>query len=725
MTVEHIRTCNLCEALCGLRIEVDGERIVSIRGDDEDPFSRGHICPKAPALAELHDDPDRLRTPMRRTAHGWEELGWDEALDEAARRIHEVQERHGRDAMAVYVGNPNVHNLGALVFGPRFLRRLRTKNRYSATSVDQLPHMLASYLMLGHQLLLPVPDVDRTSLMVVLGANPLVSNGSLMTAPGMARRLRALRERGGRLVVIDPRRTETAARADQHLFIRPGTDALLLLGMLHTIFAEDRVRLRHLREVVDGVEQLRALVRDYSPEVVAPRCGIEAPVIASLARALAEAEAAVCYGRIGTSTQLHGGVCTWLVYALNIVTGHFDHPGGFMLTTPAVDPIGTLGGLVGPGSFGRWRSRVRGLPEFAGELPVATLADEILTEGKGQVRGLVTVAGNPVLSTPNGARLARGLEQLESYVAVDFYLNESTRHAHLVLPPTSPLERSHYDLVLHVLAVRNTAKLSPPLFQAGPGQRHDWQILHGLTTRLSKLRGNQPLGERITDEAMRRLGPERIVDLGLRMGPYGVKARGLSMLSLAALRRQPHGVDLGPLEPRLPGRLPKGRIELVPALMVDGLARLRAELLEPRPTNIDDSARATEPLQLIGRRQLRTNNSWMHNVPGLVSGKPRCTLLMHPDDARARSLEDGDEVSIESRVGRVIAPLTLTTDMMPGVVSLPHGFGHGHPGVRMRVAQAHAGVSLNDLTDETRIDALSGNAALSGVPVTVAASRPD
>ncbi len=716
----HFRTCNLCEAMCGLRIEVEGERVLSIRGDDEDPFSAGHLCPKAPALAELHADPDRLRKPMRRTATGWQEVGWDEALDEAATRIHALQERHGRDAMAAYLGNPNVHNLGAQVFAPRFLRRLRTRNLYSATSVDQLPHMLAAYLMFGHQLLLPVPDIDRTSLLVVIGANPMVSNGSLMSAPGMARRLRELKARGGRLVVIDPRRSETAARADQHLFIRPGTDALLLLALLHTVFAEERVRLRHLEGVVDGVARLRALVRDYSPQRVAPLTGIDAETIAGLARALAEADGGVCYGRIGTSVQPYGALCAWLINALNLVTGHLDHEGGAMFTSPAVDILAMPAGMgVSRGGFGRWRSRVRGLPEFGGELPVATMADEMLTEGKGQIRGLVTVAGNPVLSTPNGAKLERALGDLDFYVAVDFYLNETTRHAHLVLPPTSPLERSHYDLVFHLLAVRNTANYSPALFEPGPGQRHDWQILHELTTRLSVRRGGYPLAERLADAALGRMGPERVVDLGLRMGPHGLRARGRGMLSLAALRRQPHGIDLGPLEPRLPARLPGGRIELVPAPLVADLTRLRAELVDRVEADPLEDRRAT--LQLIGRRQLRTNNSWMHNVPTLVSGKPRCTLMMHPHDAAARSVEEGDPVCIESRVGRVVAPVTITTEVMPGVVSLPHGFGHARAGMRMQVAQAHAGVSINDLTDETRIDALCGNAALSGLAVTVTA----
>ncbi len=708
--------------MCGLKIEAQGDRVVSIRGDEDDPFSRGHLCPKAPALAGLHADPDRLRQPMRRTGDTWTTIGWDEALDEAAQGMHRVQQSHGRDALAAYVGNPNVHNLGALVFGPRLLRTLRTKNRYSATSVDQLPHMLASYLMFGHQLLLPVPDIDHTSLLLVLGANPMVSNGSLMTAPGMAARLRALRDRGGRLVVVDPRRSETAARADQHLFIRPGTDALLLLAMLHTIFAEDRVRLRHLGKVVDGLDTVRTLVAEFSPAQVAPLTGIDADTISGLARSLAEVDAGVCYGRIGTSLQPHGGLCAWLTLVLNIVTGHLDRVGGAMFTTPAVDIIDAPKGLgVGRGSFGRWRSRVRDLPEFGGELPVATMADEMLTEGPGQVRGLLTMAGNPVLSTPNGARLDQALEGLDYYVAVDFYLNETTRHAHLILPPTSPLERSHYDLIFNVLAVRNTAKLSPALFEPGPDQRHDWQILSGLTRRLARLRGGHSVGERITDAMLERLGPDRVVDLGLRAGPHGVRSGRLRGLTAARLRSRPHGVDLGALESCLPGRLPGGRIALAPEAMVEALGRLRAELREDAESL---EVQPGEPsLRLIGRRQLRTNNSWMHNVPNLVSGKPRCTLLMHPSDAEPRGLAAGDEVTVTSRVGQVQVAVELTAEVMPGVVSLPHGFGHARPGTKtkMKVARAHAGVSINDLTDEQRVDTLCGNAALSGVAVTVTA----
>ncbi len=570
----HFRTCSLCEAMCGIRMEVDeDDRITSIRGDEEDPFSRGHICPKAVALRDLHEDPDRLREPMRRVGDRWERVSWDAALDEAASLMHEVQVRHGRDAMATYLGNPAVHNLGAMLVGPVFLRTLRTRHGYSATSVDQLPHMLAAHLMFGHQLLLPIPDVDRTEWMLIVGANPLASNGSLMTAPDIKRRLHAIQERGGKVVVVDPRRTQTAALADEHVFVRPGTDAWLLLGMLHTLFDEGLARPGRLATFTDGLDTVREVAARFAPERTAPRTGVEAEVVRRLARELAGAKRAVVYGRIGASVQAFGTLCQWLVNVLNVVTGNLDREGGAMFTKPAVDVLRAPRGLgASPGSFGRWKSRVRGLPEFGGELPVATLAEEILSEGEGQVRGLFTMAGNPVLSTPNGRQLERALASLEAMVSVDFYLNETTRHANVILPPTGPLEHSHYDVVFHLLAIRNTAKYAPALFEPAPGALHDWQILLALTTRLEAqrkpgLKGR--VGRSVRDRLFTKLGPEGIIDLGLRAGPH-------PGLRLKRLRDAPHGVDLGPLEPSLPERLFRDRIALAPAPIVEDLARLEA-----------------------------------------------------------------------------------------------------------------------------------------------------
>ena len=708
----HFRTCHLCEAMCGIAIDLEGDRIVAVRGDKDDPFSRGHICPKAVALQDVHEDPDRLRQPLRRTATGWEEVSWEAALAEAATRLAAVQRAHGRNAVAFYQGNPVVHNHGAILFGQLFQRSLKSRSRYSATSVDQLPQMLASLLMFGHQLLLPIPDVDRTDFLLVLGANPLVSNGSILTAPGIERRLKALKARGGRLVVVDPRRTETAALADLHLPIRPGGDAFLLSALIHTLALEKRLTPGRLAAFTDGLDALIAAVEPFSPEAVAGRTGIEAATIRSLARDFAEAPSAVAYGRVGTCTQEFGGLASWLVNVLNVVTDNLDRPGGAMFPNPAVDIV-AFGDRIGQrGHFDKGRSRVRGLPEFGGEWPAAVLAEEIETPGEGQVRALVTSAGNPVLSTPNGARLDRALGSLEFMVSIDLYLNETTRHAHLILPPTFALERSHYDLVFHALAVRDTAKFSEPLFPAPTGSRHDWQILLELAERLEKARGEGGLRSWLTHRVFSALGPDGLVALLLRFGPRGAGfvpfGRGLT---LGRLRREPHGIDFGPLEPSLPRRLytKTRRIELAPGRLVEDLKRLRLGL--EAPTN--------GRLALIGRRELRSNNSWMHNSERLVKGKERCTLLMHPQDASARGLSDGECVRVASRAGVVEAPLELSDEMRPGVVSLPHGWGHRRAGTRLRVAEARPGVSFNDLSDEGLVDPLCGTARLNDVPVEV------
>ncbi|MBX3248926.1 MAG: molybdopterin oxidoreductase family protein [Myxococcales bacterium] len=726
MTRTAYTTCALCEAMCGLRVEVAGDRVVEIRGDEDDPFSRGHVCPKALALQDLHEDPDRLRRPMRRVGDTWEPLGWDEAIAFAADRIHDLQRRHGGDAFAAYLGNPTAHNLGAIVYAPLVLKSLRTKHRYSATSVDQLPHMFASFFVLGHQLLFAIPDLDRTDLFIAFGANPLASNGSIMTAGDVRGRLRAIRERGGRVVYFDPRRTESAKAADAHHFIRPGTDAFVLLAMLHVVFAEGLVKLGRLASSCERLDVLEAVTKAYTPERAERVSGVPAATTRALARELATTERALVYGRVGACVQEHGGLAAWALLALNLVTGHFDEPGGVMFPTPAVDVIrGGAGVGISRGSFGRWKSRVRGLPEFGGELPVACLAEEITTPGEGRVRGLLTICGNPVLSTPNGAQLERALAGLDFMVSVDPYLNETTRHAHLILPPVSPLERDHYDLVFHAVAVRNTAKWSPAVFPKPEGARDDGEILGALLEAIEHRRGR--LTKRaLRATALRRLGARRVVDLGLRVGPYGAGVAGVAVgerglvrargdLSVAALERAPHGVDLGPLERCMPDRLPRrdGRrvIDLAPQLLVDDLRRL-----DEYERRLDDASPA---LSLIGRRQLRSNNSWMHNAPQLMKGRDRCTLLMHPSDAEARGLASGDRVRVASRVGEVEAPLEVSDEVMPGVVSLPHGFGHHRPGVRLRVAAESPGVSLNDLTDDRALDLLTGTAVLNGTPVEV------
>ncbi|AXS88436.1 TPA: molybdopterin oxidoreductase family protein [Pseudomonas aeruginosa] len=697
----HYRACHLCEAICGLAIETESDeggvpRIRSIKGDPQDSFSRGHVCPKAVALQDIQDDPDRLRQPLRRVGSEWQPIGWDEAFALVASRLGEIRERHGNDAVAVYQGNPSVHNYGLMTHSNYFLGLLKTRNRFSATSVDQLPHHLVSQQMYGHGLLIPIPDIDHTDFMLVLGGNPLASNGSIMTVPDVEKRLKALKARGGRLVVVDPRRSETAAIADRHLFIRPGQDAALLLGILNTLFEENLGRPTPLP--VDGLERVREAVAAFDAESMSARCGVPAESIRQLARDFAAAERAVCYGRMGVSTQAFGTLCQWLVQLINLVTGNLDRVGGALCTSPALDLVASTSG----GHFGRWRSRVSGLPEYGGELPVAALAEEILGEGEGQVRALVTVAGNPVLSTPNGRRLEQALDGLEFMLSIDLYINETTRYADLILPPTAPLEHDHYDTTFNVFAVRNVTRFNEAVLPRPEGALHDWEIFVGLARAFAARNGL---------ELKPTLEPQQMIDLGLRAGAYGDRSE--HRLSLATLREHPHGIDLGPLRPNLAPRLKTAgqRIQAAPPLFVDDLQRFAAQ---PLP--------ASDQLLLIGRRHVRSNNSWMHNYHRLVKGKPRHQLLMHPRDLEGRGLVDGQRVRVRSRVGSVEVEVAASSEMMPGVVSLPHGWGHARPGVQLAIARAQAGVSANDLTDERHLDLLSGNAALNGLPVEVEAA---
>ncbi|HHK0274488.1 TPA: molybdopterin oxidoreductase family protein [Pseudomonas aeruginosa] len=697
----HYRACHLCEAICGLAIETESDeggvpRIRSIKGDPQDSFSRGHVCPKAVALQDIQDDPDRLRQPLRRVGSEWQPIGWDEAFALVASRLGEIRERHGNDAVAVYQGNPSVHNYGLMTHSNYFLGLLKTRNRFSATSVDQLPHHLVSQQMYGHGLLIPIPDIDHTDFMLVLDGNPLASNGSIMTVPDVEKRLKALKARGGRLVVVDPRRSETAAIADRHLFIRPGQDAALLLGILNTLFEENLGRPTPLP--VDGLERVREAVAVFDAESMSVRCGVPAESIRQLARDFAAAERAVCYGRMGVSTQAFGTLCQWLVQLINLVTGNLDRVGGALCTSPALDLVASTSG----GHFDRWRSRVSGLPEYGGELPVAALAEEILGEGEGQVRALVTVAGNPVLSTPNGRRLEQALDGLEFMLSIDLYINETTRYADLILPPTAPLEHDHYDTTFNVFAVRNVTRFNEAVLPRPEGALHDWEIFVGLARAFAARNGL---------ELKPTLEPQQMIDLGLRAGAYGDRSE--HRLSLATLREHPHGIDLGPLRPNLAPRLKTAgqRIQAAPPLFVDDLQRFAAQ---PLP--------ASDQLLLIGRRHVRSNNSWMHNYHRLVKGKPRHQLLMHPRDLEGRGLVDGQRVRVRSRVGSVEVEVAASSEMMPGVVSLPHGWGHARPGVQLAIARAQAGVSANDLTDERHLDLLSGNAALNGLPVEVEAA---
>jgi anaerobic selenocysteine-containing dehydrogenase len=717
------RTCPLCEATCGLEIEVkDDGGIGRIRGDRDDVFSHGFICPKGSTLKQLHEDPDRLRTPMVRNDDGeLDAATWDEAFAEIARRMPPILEQHGRDAVAIYLGNPTVHSLSASLYSRFLVRALGTSNVYSASTVDQRPKEVSSGLLFGTSISFAVPDLDRTSYLLLLGANPFESNGSLATAPDWPGRLERIVERGGRVVVVDPKRTKTAEQASEHVPIRPGTDALFLMAMVHVLFEEGLVHLGRLDEFVAGVQAVEKAARDFSPEAVAPVTAIGAGTIRRLTREVAAAETAAVYGRIGTCTQEFGTLASWLVDVLNILTGNLDRPGGAMFAKPASGGQTTAGtpGKARGVTLGRRASRVRGLPESYGELPVVCLAEEIETPGDGQIRALITVGGNPALSAPNSSRLQPALASLEFMVSVDPYVNETTGNADVILPSPSILTKSHYDVAFYQFALRNVANYSPPVLPPEDGAMDEWKsiaklaliaqgmgadadpaALDDLVIRGMAERAGLDPDETIA-ELTPRVGPERMLDLMLRTGPY--------KLTLDELLDHPHGIDLGQLEPRVPDvlRTESGMIEMAAEPLLADVLRLKAAL----------GRRANGGLVLIGRRHLRSNNSWMHNVGVLMKGKPRCTLQIHPDDAGRLGL--GEKAKVTSHTGAVVADVEVTDAVMPGVVSLPHGWGHDLPGVEMHIARANAGVNSNILADNDLFDPLSGNAVLNGVPVEV------
>jgi anaerobic selenocysteine-containing dehydrogenase len=686
------RACNLCEAICGLEFRIDGAAIVAIRGDAADPFSRGHLCPKAVALKDIHEDPNRLRAPLVKRDGRWQSIGWDEAFALAGERLGAVVEAHGDDAVGMYIGNPSVHNSGTLLNVGLVARALKTHNVFSATSVDQLPQQLVAYLMFGHQFLIPIPDIDRTDFFLVLGGNPIASNGSMMTVPDVAKRLKALQARGGRLVVIDPRRTETAEVASEHHFIRPGTDAALLMALINVIVAEQRSRITHA-DRLEGLDAALAAIAHVTPARAARVTGIEEDTIVRLAREFAGAERAVCYGRLGTTLQAFGTLNQWIVQLLNLVTGNLDREGGALLTHP-------LFPMTGPGTrrghFGVQRSRVSGVAGFAGELPSAVIAEEILTPGRGQIRAMVTVAGNPVLSTPDGRRLDRAFEALEFMVAVDIFLNETTRHADLILPPASSLKHDHYDTVFNAFAVRNVARYNPAIWSRGEDERLDWEILGALASAIARKLGRETRAPQSTRDAV-----QRALEAGGRM-------------TLEELCKHESGLDLGPLRPSLFERLETAdrKLQCAPPDILADLARFDAEVLD---------APAASGLTLIGRRHVRSNNSWMHQSHRLVKGKPRHQLMMHARDAAALGIADGSRARVTSATGTLSVDVEITDDIMPGVVSLPHGWGHDRPGTRLGLAHDNPGVSYNDLTSCNARDAVSGNAAMNGIPVRVEA----
>ena len=693
----HYRTCNLCEAMCGLKITYKAKKVISIVGDKKDPLSKGYICPKSQALKDLYEDSDRLKTPIKRTENGWEKISWTEAFDEVEHQIKKIQEKYGNDAVATYQGNPNVHNLGAMLYGGPFLKSLKTKQKYSATSADQLPHHIASLKMFGHQMLIPIPDIERTDYLLILGANPGASNGSLLTAPGFSQKIKNIQKRGGEVINIDPRYTETSKISSNHFFINPGKDALLLLSLLHVIFEQGIHEKTHLSSHLKGLNEIKEIVKKYPPQKTASVIGIDDFEIQKIAKDFINSETAVCYGRMGVSTQEFGGICQWLINVINIVTNNMDKVGGAMFTKPAIDLVFMTGMQGKVGNFDRYRSRVHDLPEYSGELPVATLADEMLVKGEGQIKMLICTAGNPVLSTPNGKKLEKALEELDYMVSIDIYLNETSKYANIILPSTNGLETLHYDLVFHQLAIRNTAKLSEVLFEKDDNQKHDWQILNELTERIT---GNK-----------NSLTPEKMLDSMFQFSSYKD-----ANLSVKKLKDNPSGLDLGALQPHLTKRIftTDKKINISPKFFINDLKRLDQELF-----NVVDEDKINYPFALIGRRHLRNNNSWMHNSELLMKGKNRCTVLMSSKDANNLSITNHQQIRIISNVGSIKLPVEISDEMKEGVLSIPHGFGHNREGTKIKLAEENAGESINDLTDDHKIDRLTGNANFSGTRVKV------
>jgi len=734
-TVHH-RVCPLCEACCGLEIKVSDGRVTSIRGHAEDVLSRGYICPKAVALKDLHEDPDRLRTPLIKRNGIFEAATWEAAFAEIERRLPAIRAAHGRDAVAVAVGNPSAHKIGLLTYFGKLARALGTKNVFSASTLDQMPKQLASGWMFGHWLSVALPDITHTNFLLVLGANPVVSNGSMWTVPDFRGKARALQARGGKMVVIDPRRTETAALADAHHFIRPNSDVFLLAAMVQTMFAENLVQLGPVAPWVDGVDAVQAAVGSFTPEVVAPRCGIPAQTIRELTRTLASANRAAVYARIGTCTQEFGTTASWLVDVLNTLTGNLDKQGGVRFAKSAAFATNTTGKPgIGKGvTTGRHHARISSAPEVYGELPMTCLAEEIENQGVGQIRALVTVATNPVLSSPDGPRLSKALESLDFMLSLDIYVNETTRHADVILPGLSPLEELHFDVAFPQLSWRNHARYSAPVFPAPVDHPPEWQTLLKLA---AIVQGQGPYQDALVlDDAQfaqdaDRLfgahapaviaatqglhGPQRAIDVALRTGPYGDQfGRKMDGLNLEKVMQASAagGIDLGELQARIPEmlRTPSGKVELAPPALLQDLQRVTQALQAP-----------AADLVIIGRRDVRTNNSWMHNLPTLAKGPFRCTALVHPTDASRLGLTDGAMAELRNGSRCVQAQVRVSDEMMPGVVSLPHGWGHDLPGARLRVAAERPGANLNALLSDALRDPLSGNAVLGGVPITMRA----
>ncbi len=685
----HARTCHLCEANCGILMTVEDGKVTKVTGNPDHVLSEGYICPKATAIADLQEDPDRLRKPVKRVGNEWEEISWDQAFSEIAAKHQAIVA--GPKAPAMFLGNPNAHNYSNSFSMRGLTKSWGAKGIYSASTLDQLPHMICQKWVYGHNALYPVPDIDRTMFMLCVGGNPLASNGSLWTVPNVKKRIQRLQARGGKFVVVDPRKTETAKIADAHHFIKPGTDTALFLGLLLALDEAGLVNPGRLMPMLKGWDEAWAAIHQFNLESLSEYCGISEHDIRAIAAELGSGQPAIVYGRMGVSVVRYGTLNHFLIQLLNISTGNVDREGGVMFPDSLIDPVERSG----TGSYGRYHQRLSGRPEVLGELPAAELASEIVTEGEGQIGALLTLASNPVLSAPGGRQLDTALETLDLMVSIDMYVTETTRHAHYILPPCGPLERDHYPLFFTPLAIRNYASYSQAILPQTEGSKADWEIMADLEGAIRLAQGENNIPEKIK--------PRKILDQMLQSSPHKI--------SLAEIEAHPNGYDMGPLKPRLPARLKTADqlIHCAPELPIQDLAAFRSETTMP----------AEGTFSLIGRRHIRSNNSWLHNSHRLLKGPNRCTLMIHPDDAKGLGLEAGDIATVFNHVGTVDIETEITEDIMPGVVSIPHGFGHGRKGVKLSVAATNPGVSMNDLTDPALVDELSGNAVLNGIPVNI------
>lgn len=721
-TENKLTFCRICEPLCGMVATVEDGRLTTLRPDREHPLSSGFACPKGIAFTEVVNDPDRVTKPLRRGPDGFEEVGWDEALTDIATRLSAVLREHGSGAVGWYMGNPAAFSYSHLVGVIAFIKGIgRHSHYFTASSQDTSSRLLASQFLYGSPLSVPIPDLNRTDLLVMMGANPLVSHGSFLTAPRIKDRLRDITGRGGRVVVIDPRRTETAAEYDW-LGIVPDTDAYLLLSLLQVLFAENIADRPSIESQAHGLDWLRAQAARFTPEVTAATTGIRPDDVRALARTLAETPRAAVYGRFGTCVGRNGTLTTYLIDAVNLVAGNLDTAGGSVfnpLRIPGQRWAMLLMGAMLRRAYRRKRTRIGGFGSVIGAEPAALMAKEIAVPGPRQIRALFVSAGNPVLSVPNGDELEAATEKLDLMVGLDFYLTETAAHCDYLLPVTTMYERDDFALTFQQFQATPFRQATEAVV-APPGEaRSEWAIIDDLMHRMS---ARTPvfavlgLIRRLLRSIGRQLDPRPIADLIIRISEggdrFGLRRTGLTFRRLTG--DHPHGVVLGPHI--------RTRVLREVLAYADRRVHLRHDEIATEIATLsehEDSDRY--PLRLIGMREPRSENSWMHNSPLLRRGNNReHRALMHSDDAAELGIADRDVVQVTSMTGQIELPVELTADIVRGAVAIPHGYGHKGTG-RWQVANRAGGANVNLLmsSEPEHIEALAGMSQLTGVPISV------